>query len=140
MNALGQQRPTHRRAWWLQAVLAVGLVVVSAAGLWASFADPATAEAHTPDHEAMHRMMGGHEAMHRSMGDHEAMHRRMGDHEAMHRMMNAMHGEGTAARMHDAEGAEDMMQEGSTSTGSMEPGMGSMMSGMGSMMGGGARG
>lgn len=120
MNALDQQRPTHRRAWWLQTALAVALFVVGAAGLWASFAGPATAEAHTPDREAMHGMMA--------------------DHEGMHRMMNAMHGEGSAARMHDAEGAEEMMQECSTSMGSMEPGMGSMMSGMGSMMGGGARG
>ncbi|MBW3644590.1 MAG: hypothetical protein KY441_03715 [Actinobacteria bacterium] len=120
MNALDQQRPTHRRAWWLQTALAVALVVVGAAGLWASFAGPATAEAHTPDREGMHGMMA--------------------DHDAMHRMMNAMHGEGSAARMHDAEGAEEMMQECSTSMGSMEPGMGSMMSGMGSMMGSGARG
>ncbi len=112
MDALDQQ-PTHRRGRWLQAVLAVALVVVSAAGLWASSAGPATADPDGPDREAMHEMMANHEGM--------------------HGMMNAMHGEGSAARMHDAQGAEEMMQECSTSMGSMEPGMGSMM-------GGGARG
>ncbi len=32
-------------------------------------------------------------------------------HEAMHQMMDAMHGEGTAARMHEIEGAEQMMDQ-----------------------------
>lgn len=54
-----------------------------------------------------------------------------GSHETMHEMMDSMHGEGTAARMHELEGGEEMMQ----TCGSMMDMM-SGMSGMRSTMGG----
>jgi hypothetical protein len=50
-------------------------------------------------------------------------------HDAMHRMMDAMHGPGTAQRMHRIAGAEDMMNRCSA----MMDSMGSMTG----MMGGG---
>ena len=52
-------------------------------------------------------------------------------HETMHEMMDTMHGEGTAERMHDVKGGEEMME----TCGSMMDMMGGM-SRMGSMMGG----
>ena len=55
-----------------------------------------------------------------------------GSHETMHEMMDTVHGEGSAARMHAVEGAEEMMD----TCGSMMDMMGGM-SGMGSMMRGG---
>ena len=58
-------------------------------------------------------------------------------HVTMHEMMDAMHGEGTAARMHKVEGAEEMMDT-CASMMDMMGGMSGMrsngMSGMGSMM------
>lgn len=56
-------------------------------------------------------------------------------HATMHEMMDAMHGEGTTARMHKVEGAEEMMD---TCASMMD--MMSGMSGMGSMMDGGMSG
>lgn len=52
-------------------------------------------------------------------------------HEAMHRMMDAMHGEGTAARMHQIEGADEMMTQCS---GMMDMMGGMDMARMGEMM------
>ena len=58
-------------------------------------------------------------------------------HATMHGMMDAMHGEGTAARMHQVDGAEEMMDTGASMM-DMMGGMSGMrsndMSGMGSMM------
>lgn len=52
-------------------------------------------------------------------------------HQTMHEMMDLMHGEGAAARMHEIEGAEEMMDQ----CASMMAMMGDMdMSGMGQMM------
>lgn len=57
--------------------------------------------------------------------------RRAGGHETMHEMMEAMHGQGTAARMHELEGAEEMMDR----CAAMMAMMGEMdMSRMGQMM------
>ncbi len=58
-----------------------------------------------------------------------------GSHETMHEMIDAMHGPGTADRMHAVEGAEEMMD----TCAAMMDMMGGM-SGMGSMMGGGMSG
>jgi hypothetical protein len=105
MKTRDRQRHSHRRPGRLKAALRVALVSVGTAGLSLGIASPATAQ-----------------------GDES-------HHEAMHGMMNAMHGEHTAARMHEAEGAEQMMQNCSSMTGSMSA-MGRMM---GPMMGGGPR-
>lgn len=77
-----------------RAVLGAALIAAGVTGLGFTFAPPAFAE---PD--------GGDR------------------HETMHQMMNAMHGEGTAERVHRIEGAEEMMDD-----------CASMMSSMGSMM------
>jgi hypothetical protein len=53
-------------------------------------------------------------------------------HEVMHGMMDAIHGDGTAERMHDIEGADEMMAECSSMAETMSS-MGSMMSGDGMM-------
>lgn len=58
-----------------------------------------------------------------------------GAHETMHEMMDAMHGPGTAERMHAVEGAEAMMDRCASMMDMMDG-----MSGMGSMMGGGGMG
>ena len=47
-------------------------------------------------------------------------------HEAMHRVMDAMHGEGTADRVHAVEGGEQMMEDCAGMMGAMSS-MGSMM-------------
>ena len=67
-----------------------------------------------------------------------------GNHETMHEMMDAMHGEGTATRVHEVEGGEEMMETCDSMMDMMGgmSGMGSMMRGggmpdMGSMMGSG---
>lgn len=54
-------------------------------------------------------------------------------HNLMHEMMDAMHGEGTSERMHDVEGAEEMMETCSSMMDSMSS-MGAMMN-SGGMMG-----
>jgi hypothetical protein len=105
MNARDRQRHSHRRPGRLKAALRVALVSLGTAGLSLGIASPATAQGNESHHEAMHGMM------------------------------NAMHGRHTAARMHKAEGAEQMMQECSTTMESMSA-MGRMM---GPMMGGGPR-
>lgn len=54
-------------------------------------------------------------------------------HETMHQMMDAMHGEGTAERMHQMEGAEQMMDDCAAMMDSMSSMRGMM--GNGGMMG-----
>ena len=59
-------------------------------------------------------------------------------HEVMHEMMDVMHGEGAAARMHEIEGAEQMM-DACAQMGDAMGGMGNMSNmmgrgGMGGMM------
>ncbi|MBW3577406.1 MAG: hypothetical protein KY462_06650 [Actinobacteria bacterium] len=58
-------------------------------------------------------------------------------HSVMHRMMDAMHGEGTAERMHELEGVDEMMDQCAGMMDAMG-GMSNMMRGMsnGGMMGG----
>ncbi len=64
-----------------------------------------------------------------------------GSHQTMHEMMDAMHGRGTAERMHAVEGADEMMDACASMLDAMggAPGTGSMMRGgmssMDSMMG-----
>lgn len=99
---------------WLQDVVGAALVAVGLFGL--STLWPGTASAQSAD--------------------------RPDGHENMHEMMDAMHGEGTAERMHKTEGAEEMMDE-CTSMMAMMKNMGMSedrmmdgrgMSGLGDMM------
>lgn len=83
------ERPPSARPRWLQAAAGAALVALGLVGLSMTLAGPATAQS---DNSRRH--------------------------EAMHRMMDAMHGDGTADRMHHAEGGEQMMHECS-SMGSM---------------------
>lgn len=110
--------PLRRR--WLQGALGAALVAVGLSGL--SGLLPSAATAQPAD--------------------------RPGDsHETMHVMMDAMHGDGTAERVHEAEGGEEMMDQCAammSMMGDMNMSRGGMMermmngggmSGMGGMMG-----
>ena len=68
---------------WLQGVVGAALVAVGLFGFSALWPDAATAQSAD----------------------------RTDGHENMHEMMDAMHGEGTADRMHKTEGAEEMMDQ-----------------------------
>lgn len=89
---------TTRRPRRIQALAGAALVAVGVAGLAITFAPSAGADANAG-----------------------------GRHGTMHEMMDAMHGAGTAERMHDVEGGEQMMDDCAS--------MMEMMSSMGSMMG-----
>ena len=89
---------TTRRPRRIQAVAGAALIAIGVTGLGITLAPSAGADANSGSR-----------------------------HGTMHEMMDAMHGAGTAERMHDVEGGEQMMAECAS--------MMEMMSSMGSMMG-----
>lgn len=94
--------PTLRR--WLQGTAGVALVALGSLGLVAML--PASVAAQQPDPDVR-------------------------GHETVHEMMGLMHGEGTATRMHEIEGAEQMMDQCASMMATMDD---MDMSRMGQMM------